>query len=293
MNIKKNATTLLIALAFLLMAATTVSALVRTKNAKADLRDTRNQLAQAVGSVEIAEGVYMRQAEEFRNLRRNMDEVLSENTRLTRDLFEKRERIASLMSVNASLRETIQFNSSNAGSNATTTVISGCDDDTTTTVVDNNPGDDPTDTSVDIPNLRVDFELEAEGFMATGHTTTNPTHAELSLDQIEPFRLDVAVTEDRDGQWAAYAAEVDDRLDLEIAEFAVNPYVSNERWYERFGVGLSTVAGPGNIMAGPTLSAEIGKRTYAFGGVMYDVGDGAWAGSAGVTWRPFRQRRNR
>lgn len=292
MNVKLNlkpAHYLVLALSFALLFLSAFAYIQHNKMQR-EIRDYQNQVSELVGDVEIAEGVHVRLAEEARNLNRQLEEFLGENSRLSGEIDRRDERIEDLVQLEATLREEIRFNSENANSNATTTIITGgcVDGNSSTTVVDGtNPN---TDT---LPNLRVDFDLEASGFRATGHTTTNPSYAEVQLAQIGPFVIDLAITEDRGGQWRAYAAEQDGRLDLTIDEFVMNPYVERERWFERFGVGFETVVGGSHVGLGPILSAEVGTRWYVHGGALYDFENNKWNAALGVTWRPIRPRRTR
>jgi hypothetical protein len=78
---------------------------------------------------------------------------------------------------------------------------------------------------------------------------------------------------------------------LDISQLMVNPHVREERWYERFGVGLGVVAGQSGILGGPIVSGEIGNRSYVFAGAMMSPSV-EWNASVGATFRPFRRTRS-
>ena len=253
---------------------------------KGELTDARNALAEAQGSVEIAEGVQLRLAEEGRRLNRRIEEILGENTRLLGAIRDTRGKVEQLTQVNARLSERLEF-SSNTDGTATVTVVERvyCPGDETT------PGDpDPID--LPLPNIRVDFDLASSGFQVQGWTETSPPTANLSLTQIDPFVIDLAVLQGTDGTWQALASEQTNRLELEIGEFAVNPYLRRERWYERFGLGLTVVGSTDAFQLGPALSFETSQRFYVSLSPIWNLENGNAGAAATLSFRPFR-RRNR
>lgn len=256
---------------------------VRTVSALEDrLRDTRNQLSDAIGTVEISDGVYARQAEDIKNLNRRISEVLGENTRLEGLIGDRDARIVSLAQANATLSERISFSSDNPDSSATVTVIEGCPD---------SDGQNETGDPTAVPNIRVDFDLERGGFEIVGFTTTNPTLAELSLTQVDPFIVDLALTEARDGTYQVFVSEQNDRLRLEIGEFAVSRRQTRERWFELFGVGLTAAWTPDNPLLGPAIHLETRRRLDLTFGALWNLRDGTAGGHVSATFRPFRRRR--
>jgi hypothetical protein len=246
------------------------------------INELQNNLAAAQGSIEILEGVEFRLAQDLSFKERQIANLLGENTRLDDAAKELEGRLVFLAQVNATLREKIEFTSDNENSNAVTTVIEyRCDEETTNTTI--------TEETEGIPNLRVDFDLENSGYRVLGFTESNPPHAELSLSQLSPFVLDLALNQGPDGEWSAIAAEQTNRLEIEIGELVMNSRRLRERWYERFGVGIAVNAGLGTFAVGPALHLETRTLDYSVN-TTYDVTSQSVIGGLTITYRPFRRR---
>lgn len=250
------------------------SALSSSKSNK-KIAELRNQLAEVQGSIEIADGVQYRLAQEIRFKESEISDLLGENTKLEDAARELEGRIATLTQINASLREDLRFSSNNENSNATTTVIETTCPDTP---------DAPT------PNIRVDFDLEQLGFRAAGFTETNPSYAELSLTQQTPFVIDLALNQDNDGVWSAIAAEQQERLYLDIGELVINPRRIKEMWYEKFGLGVATTVGLTHFSVGPAIQFEGRRSDFGFR-YEHNLINGDNFGGFNITFRPFRRRR--
>ena len=267
-----------------LIAFGTLAGLVfEKKQGRRLIQSLQNDLASARGSVEILEGVEFRLAQDIAFKESRIADLLGENTRLDEAAQELEGNLVFLTQVNASLREEIEFSSADENSNAVTTIIEyRCDEETVNTTI--------TEETEGIPNLRVDFDLENSGYRVLGFTESNPPHAELSLTQLEPFVLDLALNQGPDGVWGAIAAEQTNRLEIEIGDLIVNSRRLRERWYERFGVGLTVNAGLGTFAVGPALHLE--TRTFDYGlNTTYDVTSQSVIGGLTVSYRPFRRRR--
>jgi hypothetical protein len=246
------------------------------------INELQNNLAAAQGSIEILEGVEFRLAQDLSFKERQIANLLGENTRLDDAAKELEGRLVFLAQVNATLREKIEFTSDNENSNAVTTVIEyRCDEEITNTTI--------TEETESIPNLRVDFDLENSGYRVLGFTESNPPHAELSLSQLSPFVLDLALNQGPDGEWSAIAAEQTNRLEIEIGELVINSRRLRERWYERFGVGIAVNAGLGTLAAGPAFHLE--TRTFDYNvNTTYDTVNQSIISGLTITYRPFRRR---
>jgi hypothetical protein len=246
------------------------------------INELQNNLAAAQGSIEILEGVEFRLAQDLSFKERQIANLLGENTRLDDAAKELEGKLVFLAQVNATLREKIEFTSDNENSNAVTTVIEyRCDEETTNTTI--------TEETEGIPNLRVDFDLENSGYRVLGFTESNPPHAELSLSQLSPFVLDLALNQGPDGEWSAIAAEQTNRLEIEIGELVMNSRRLRERWYERFGVDIAVNAGLGTFAVGPALHLETRTLDYSVN-TTYDVTSQSVIGGLTITYRPFRRR---
>lgn len=246
------------------------------------INELQNNLAAAQGSIEILEGVEFRLAQDLSFKERQIANLLGENTRLDDAAKELEGRLVFLAQVNATLREKIEFTSDNENSNAVTTVIEyRCDEEITNTTI--------TEETESIPNLRVDFDLENSGYRVLGFTESNPPHAELSLSQLSPFVLDLALNQGPDGEWSAIAAEQTNRLEIEIGELVINSRRLRERWYERFGVGIAVNAGLGTLAVGPAFHLE--TRTFDYNvNTTYDTVNQSIISGLTITYRPFRRR---
>lgn len=246
------------------------------------INELQNNLAAAQGSIEILEGVEFRLAQDLSFKERQIANLLGENTRLDDAAKELEGRLVFLAQVNATLREKIEFTSDNENSNAVTTVIEyRCDEEITNTTI--------TEETESIPNLRVDFDLENSGYRVLGFTESNPPHAELSLSQLSPFVLDLALNQGPDGEWSAIAAEQTNRLEIEIGELVINSRRLRERWYERFGVGIAVNAGLGTLAVGPAFHLETRTLDYNVN-TTYDTVNQSIISGLTITYRPFRRR---
>jgi len=246
------------------------------------INELQNNLAAAQGSIEILEGVEFRLAQDLSFKERQIANLLGENTRLDDAAKELEGKLVFLAQVNATLREKIEFTSDNENSNAVTTVIEyRCDEEITNTTI--------TEETEGIPNLRVDFDLENSGYRVLGFTESNPPHAELSLSQLSPFVLDLALNQGPDGEWSAIAAEQTNRLEIEIGELVMNSRRLRERWYERFGVGIAVNAGLGTLAAGPAFHLETRTLDYNVN-TTYDTVSQSIISGLTITYRPFRRR---
>lgn len=246
------------------------------------INELQNNLATAQGSIEILEGVEFRLAQDLSFKERQIANLLGENTRLDDAAKELEGKLVFLAQVNATLREKIEFTSDNENSNAVTTVIEyRCDEEITNTTI--------TEETEGIPNLRVDFDLENSGYRVLGFTESNPPHAELSLSQLSPFVLDLALNQGPDGEWSAIAAEQTNRLEIEIGELVMNSRRLRERWYERFGVGIAVNAGLGTLAAGPAFHLETRTLDYNVN-TTYDTVSQSIISGLTITYRPFRRR---
>lgn len=282
----------ILAIAIIALAANSIKSCQEKRKLESELMDYQNQVSELIGTVELENGVRMRLAQELEDLTDRYTEILGENERLSEVINENEERIRTISQLNAQLSERIQF----AGE-ATTTVITRevCPDSNSTTTVQNENTDnqDQSQPSVDleIPNLRVDFSLEEQGFAVEGHTTTNPSYAELSLEQIDPFQIDIAITETGDGSWRGYVYEVNDRLDININELVVDPEEIRYRWYERIGVGAQSSLTSNGFSYGPALSYRLGRNlnwTIIAGPTYNDD----WGANVGFQWHPFVRNRS-
>jgi hypothetical protein len=273
-------------IAILALVANSIKSCQDRRKLESELMDYQNQVSELVGTVELENGVRLRLAQELDDLNDRYQAILGDNERLSEVINEREERIRTISQLNAQLSERIEF----AGE-ATTTVITRtvCPEPNSTTTVQNETEDqnsqDP-QIDLEIPNLRVDFSLEEAGFSVDGYTTTNPSYAELSLEQIDPFQIDIAITETGDGNWRGYVYEVNDRLDIDINELVVDPEEVRYMWYERLGVGAQSSFTSDGFAYGPALSYRFGRNLNwtVIAGPTYN---NDWGANVGFQWNPF------
>lgn len=277
-------------LLFSIIAFLALSLFIADKKHNKEVHDLQNNLSAAIGSLEIADGVQLRQAIEIKNLNRRADDILGEESLLLEEIRNRNLRIEDLVQVNATLAEQIVFSSSTSGT-ATTTRVPRRDISNGSAETTQEPVLSDEELSAPLQNLRVDFDLLSDGFQIAGYTETNPSFAMARLTQLEPFIIDLAISQDRSGVWSAMAAEQNRRLRLEIGQFAVNPNVTKEKWFEKIAIGLATRFGTEDIEFSPIFGVEAGSRVYAFAGPAYNITQNSWSANLGILWRPFRTRR--
>jgi hypothetical protein len=266
------------------------------KISQKNLREVRNQLSEAVGTIEISEGVYQRQVQEYNNLNRRVDDLLGENSRLNGVIGDRDSRIRTLMQLNANLAESLRFSSYNEGSNSTTTVIdSNClERRQNNTNLQNNQSittQQDLDSDDFIQNLRVDFNLLSQGFRAIGYTTTNPSYAEIELTQIEPFVIDVAIVRNRENIQSVVVSEQSGRLQLDVGQFAISTREYNRRFVELLGFGTNVTAINNSYVTTANVYVEGRRRFDAYAGPSYDILNNGFGAQAGLIYRPFRKNR--
>jgi len=144
---------------------------------------------------------------------------------------------------------------------------------------------------------KVEFESgsDFEPFAVSGYTTVNcekpeERSAKLLMKQVAPLKFSVVVSQDKDGTWRTSTTSSSDKFDVNIGLAAVNPFLLEEKWYEKLSFVLEAGVGtnPG-LLAGGGVDVEIGK---------FDVGPRVWAVvdrgasayfGASLAWHPFKK----
>lgn len=141
--------------------------------------------------------------------------------------------------------------------------------------------------------LRVDFAKDFGYIGVKGWTLVNPPEAWVSVKQLKPLKVTVAVSQDAHQQWHAYATSSDDNTEVEIALAAVNPHILEPKWYENIGLGMTLAGGttPGGFGALVGVDAtykiqhfELGPAVFVGIGKTFPVYFGAT-----FQWRPFEK----
>jgi len=140
---------------------------------------------------------------------------------------------------------------------------------------------------------RVSFNKDFGMIGVKGYTLTNPAEAWVSVNQLKPLKITVAVTEDKNHQWHSYATSSDENTAVDIALSGVNPYILEPKWYEK--VQFNAVLAGGNTQNGFGGLVGLGV-SYKI--KQFDVGPAAFLGigttvspyfGATFAWRPFAQ----
>lgn len=152
---------------------------------------------------------------------------------------------------------------------------------------------DPTKPGV--KQVNIDTEGRFDPFQITGNASincdTNQGSYLVNLGQRSPIKFSVVVSQDKDGTWRSSATSSTKTFEVDIGLAAVNPYLLEEKWYEKLSLAAELGVGtkPG-LLAGAGVNFEIGK---------FDVGPRVWAvvdtnGASpyfGISfaWHPFKK----
>jgi hypothetical protein len=242
---------------------------LRDRQRLAQITELRNQVALRDKTIELQQGVYQKLTLQTKDLSKLLDEKDVELTALKDQLKKQGADLLTASTIIAKLKKDLE----SAGH-----------------VKPPEPDEGPTVRKVDF-----DSGADFDPFLVSGHTTVNcenPTErsAKLLLQQRSPLKFSVVVSQDKDGTWRTTASSSSDKFDVDIALAAVNPYLLEEKWYEKLSfvaeAGIGTNPG---LLAGGGVDFEIGK---------FDVGPRVWAvldrGASpyvGVSfaWHPFKK----
>ncbi len=145
-----------------------------------------------------------------------------------------------------------------------------------------------------VKRAEIDTKDRLDPFQITGRVDldcdTGKAAVDVGLSQRNPIKFSVVVSQDKDGTWRSTATSSTKVFDVDIALAAVNPYLLEEKWYEKLSFALEAGVGtnPG-LLAGAGVNIEIGK---------FDIGPRVWAvidrGASpyfGVSfaWHPFKK----
>jgi hypothetical protein len=146
-----------------------------------------------------------------------------------------------------------------------------------------------------VKQINIDTEDRLDPFQITGQVDidcdTSQAHYKVGLGQRSPIKFSIVVSQDKDGTWRSSATSSTKVFEVDIALAAVNPYLLEEKWYEKLSVAAELGVGtnPG-LLAGVGVNIEIGK---------FDIGPRVWAvvdsnGASpyfGVSfaWHPFKK----
>lgn len=233
---------------------------------RSQIVELQNKLASLDKTVEVKPGVFEKKSLELHDLKLDMKDV--QLATLGNDVKQKGSQLLSVTTLSVNLKEP--------------TILSGQGKQSVTNVSG-------------VERRRVEFEQESGNFRIRGFTLTDPAEFSLSLSQIRPLRMNIAVSQEKDGSWKTYATSSEKDVTISVDVSSVNPYIFSPRWYEKIGVNLSLGGGTGpnglSALSGIGLSYRVGNL---------DVGPSGWivAGDSvtkflGVSaiWHPFSRGR--
>lgn len=254
----------------LLMIAFVGFTTLRDQQHQARIVELQNQVAQRDKTIEMQNGVFQKLTLQAKDLTKLLDEKDIELTALRDQLKKQGAELLTATTLVVKLKKDLE----SAGNVKPPLPTEG-------------PG---------MRTVEFDSGKDFEPFVVTGYTTVNcdkPSErsARLLLSQRTPLKFSVVVSQDKDGTWRSTATSSSDKIGIDIALAAVNPYLLEEKWYERIGFSadLGVAATPG-LLGGLGASYEVGK---------FEVGPKVWFTAtpqginpffgASLTWHPFKK----
>lgn len=243
---------------------------LRDHQRAAQITELQNQIALRDKTIETQEGVYQRLTLQSKDLTKLLNDKDVELVALRDQLKKQGAELLTANTVVVKLRKDLQ-------------------DARNTTVVIADP------TKPGVKSFMIDTEDRLDPFQITGNAAvdcdTNQAHYKVALGQRSPIKFSVVVSQDKDGTWRSSATSSTKVFEVDIALAAVNPYLLEEKWYEKLSVAteLGVSTNPG-LLAGVGVNFEISK---------FDLGPRVWAvvdthGASpyfGVSfaWHPFKK----
>lgn len=242
---------------------------IREQAHNAEIVKLKNEIALRDKTIEVQQGVYQKLTIQAHDLSKLLDDKDVELTALRKQLKQQGSDLLTANTIIASLKKELE----SAG---------------------NVKPPEPTETAI-IRKVEFDSGADFDPFEVSGYTTVNcekpdERSAQLHMKQRTPLKFSVIVSQDKDGTWRTSTSSSSDKFDVNIALAAVNPYILEEKWYEKLSFVLEAGIGtnPG-LLAGGGVDVEIGK---------FDVGPRVWAVvdrgaspyfGASIAWHPFKK----
>lgn len=243
----------------------------RDQQRVAQITELKNQIAERDKTIELQKNVYQKLTLQTKDLTKLLDDKDVELVALREQLKKQGADLLTASTLIAKLKKDLE----SAGH-----------------VEPPLPDEGPT-----VRTVKFNSGNDFDPFLVSGQTTVNcdnPSErdAKLLLQQKTPLKFSVVVSQDEDGTWRTTASSSSDKFDVDIALAAVNPYILEEKWYEKLSFVVETGVGtnPG-LLAGVGADVEIGK---------FDVGPRVWAVldhgaspyfGASLSWHPFKKTR--
>ena len=241
---------------------------IQNQRHNAEITELKNQIASRDKTIEVQQGVYQKLTIQARDLANLLDDKDVALTALRDQLKKQGADLLTASTIIAQLKKDLESTGHVKPPETTEGVV-----------------------------RKVEFDSGADfdPFLVSGYTTVNcekpaERDAKLLLQQLSPLKFSVVVSQDKDGTWRTTTSSSSDKFNVDIGLAAVNPYLLEEKWYEK--LSLSVEAGVGTnpgLLAGGGIDLEIGK---------FDVGPRVWAVvDRGVSpyfgmsfaWHPFKK----
>lgn len=128
---------------------------------------------------------------------------------------------------------------------------------------------------------RVDFDLELSRFRVSGHTLTDPAESILTLEEVRPLKLGIAVSRGKDGKWRTDVSTEDgSKADVRLS--VVDEKAISGGWRDRLSVVLAAGAFPNQ-----TASVGLLYGNKIAVGPFCQVSPDSSSCGVTMTWRPF------
>lgn len=231
--------------------------------------ELQNQVAERDRTIEVQNGVYQKLTLQAKDLSQLLNDKDVKLTSLRNQLNKQGSELLTANTLVVKLRKDLQDSK-----------------DTTVVIVDSaKPG---------VKQVNIDTQDKFDPFQVLGKVNvdcdSSQAHYDINLSQRNQIKFSVVVSQDKDGSWRSSATSSSRNFEVDIALAAVNPYILEEKWYEKISLAVELGIGtnPG-LLAGAGLDLEIGK---------FDVGPRVWAvvdhGASpyfGVSfaWHPFKK----
>jgi hypothetical protein len=267
---------LLVALGVLLVATVVMFVIMNNKllNEKIANRENLSRIAELHGSIEIMEGVQFNTGLKINGLTDSLVQLLDENSKLSELVDRRIEDVTTATTTTVVVRET-EFVSRPEERQE--------EDIVNVTVTERDDYDESG------ANVIVEFDLVRNNFRLLGSTESRGPSINITMSQVEPFRLNTIITRQRrSGDMNIFVEDQSGMLDLTVDSFYFDDQYDNIRWYERLGIGGGFGITGSGILTNVHLSLDMKDNMTIFAGPSFD---GGWGGNFGVTFRPFRRQR--
>lgn len=257
--------------AFLAVLLAIAVAFTLKKNAyEKQIVELQNQVAVRDKTLEVKEGVYQKLVIQSNDLSSLLNDKNAEVQRLTDQLNKTGSQLLTANSLVVQLQKDLK-------SKQTGTVLP------------------PDPQKAGMLTIGVDTKTDFDPFQVTGTVVgdcdrkVSPT-VSLGLHQSKPLNISVVVSQDKDGTWRSSSTSSSEAFKIDIALAGVNPYLLEEKWYEKISVTAEAgVSGNPGLLFGGGINYEIGK---------FEVGPRVWGVldhgaspyfGASLSWHPFKK----